>query len=70
MKNLAYKSRDTMETDGAILSDMIGKDKVGMNYDVCIIVCKRAISMVVHMIAFLAEKYARKYVCRMIRKCR
>ena len=70
MKNLAYKSRDTMETDGAISSDIIGKDKGGqMNNDVCIIVCKRAISMVVHMIAFLAEKYAKKCVRRMIRKC-
>ena len=59
-----------METDGAISSDMIGKDKGGqMNYDACIIVWKRAISMVVHMIAFLAEKYAKKYVRRMIRKC-
>ena len=60
-----------METDGAISSDIIGKDKGGqMNYDACIIVCKRAISMVVHMMAFLAEKYARKYVRRMIRKFR
>ena len=61
-----------METDGAISSDVLGKDKGGqMNYDACIIVCKRAISMVVHMMAFLAEKYARKYVRRMIiGKCR
>ena len=60
-----------METDGAISSDIIGKDKGGqMNYDACIIVCKRAISMVVHVIAFLAEKYARKYVRWMIRKFR
>ena len=49
-----------METDGAISSDVLGKDKGGqMNYDACIIVCKRAISMVVHMMAFLAEKYVR-----------
>ena len=60
-----------METDGAISSDVLGKDKGRqMNYDACIIVCKRAISIVVHMMAFLAEKYARNDVCRMIRKCR
>ena len=36
MKNLAYKSRDTMETDGAISSDIIGKDKGGQMNNDCV----------------------------------